>query len=604
MSSSSATSAIRSSCRPLASVDPVGGLDDLAAAQSGRCGCGSALTLAQRRRRGASGRRPPVRLVTEPEPAVVLFERNVRASLDPSTRRSTTKAFVAPTTWRDRPDAGVLPSGHRPETSGTVGLTDRQSGTDLRRSGRHGSRRDVRGGHLDALIARAEAALIARTRRSHELHVAAAAHLPGGVASSWQDAPPCPVFIDRASGSRMWDVDGTEYVDMHAGFGTTLAGHGHPAHRRGDRRPCAAGTHFAQPVPDIIPVAAELARRFGLPMWRFTNSGTESTLAAVHLMRAATGRTRLIKVEGPYHGHHDTVQVSVFPDARGLRPARPPDHRPRARRRAAEVADLVHVVPFGRLDAVRRVLLEHPGEIAGMIVEPVMMNIGVVAAAPRLPRRAADAAAHPRRPAHVRRGQDRPDDRPRRRHRALRRRARHRVPRQGARRRRAVRRDRRHGRGDGAHHRRRVRAGRHVQRQPADDGRGQGACCSRSSPPPPTRHSTSCATSSSSGPTSSNRHHLPGYVSAFGAKGAIVFSPVPIRDYRDFCRYDARYGHGHWLYQHDGGVFLPPWGKMEQWTLSVQHGPATSPSSSPTSSGSPRPDRAERPPAGVSRQRS
>jgi glutamate-1-semialdehyde 2,1-aminomutase len=70
------------------------------------------------------------------------------------------------------------------------------------------------------------------------------------------------------------------------------------------------------------------------------------------------------------------------------------------------------------------------------------------------------------------------------------------------------------------------------------------------------------------------RHRLPGYVSAFGAKGAVVFSPTPIRDYRDFLRYDARYGHAHWLYQHNGGVFLPPWGKMEQWTLSVQHAAA------------------------------
>ena len=67
------------------------------------------------------------------------------------------------------------------------------------------------------------------------------------------------------------------------------------------------------------------------------------------------------------------------------------------------------------------------------------------------------------------------------------------------------------------------------------------------------------------------RHRLPGYVSAFGAKGAVVFSPVRIRDYRDFLDYDDRYGHAHWLYQHNGGVFLPPWGKMEQFTLSVQH---------------------------------
>ena len=96
----------------------------------------------------------------------------------------------------------------------------------------------------------------------------------------------------------------------------------------------AQGTHFAQPVPDIIPVAAELGRRFGLPLWRFTNSGTESTLAAIHLMRAATGRTHLIKVEGSYHGHHDTVQVSVFPEPADFGPPDRPATVPRARRRA------------------------------------------------------------------------------------------------------------------------------------------------------------------------------------------------------------------------------------------------------------------------------
>ena len=175
----------------------------------------------------------------------------------------------------------------------------------------------------------------------------------------------------------MWDVDGNEYVDLHAGFGTMIAGHGHPAIVAAVSERVGAGTHFAQPVPDVIPVAAELARRFGLPMWRFANSGTEATLAAVHLMRAATGRNQIIKVEGSYHGHHDAVQVSVYPDA-GL-PARPTARLgARARRRAAGIAAITHVVPFGRLDAVRRVLLDHPGPIAGMIIEPVMMNIGVV----------------------------------------------------------------------------------------------------------------------------------------------------------------------------------------------------------------------------------
>ncbi len=316
----------------------------------------------------------------------------------------------------------------------------------------------VHDGHLDALdtlIAREEAALRARTSRSHELHAAAAGHLPGGVASSWQDAPPCPVFLDRGRGSHVWDVDGTEYVDMHAGFGATLAGHGHPAIVAAVTARVAAGTHFAQPVPDIVPVATELARRFGLPMWRFTNSGTESTLAAIHLMRAATGRTHLIKVEGSYHGHHDAVQVSVFPDAADFGS---PDRPATVREHGAvppEVAGLVHVVPFGRVDAVRRVLLEHPGAIAGMIVEPVMMNIGVVPPPPGYLDELRTVLHQARRAAHVRRGEDRAHHRAGRGHRALRRRARHRVPGQGARRGRAVRRDRWHGRGDGADHHRR-----------------------------------------------------------------------------------------------------------------------------------------------------
>ena len=98
-----------------------------------------------------------------------------------------------------------------------------------------------------------------------------------------------------------------------------------PGHRRGGPRPrVARGTHFAQPTEDSIVVADNLAERFGQPLWRFGNSGTESTMDAVHLMRAATGRDRILKVEGCYHGHHDSVMVSVLPEVDD-------DHRPRRR---------------------------------------------------------------------------------------------------------------------------------------------------------------------------------------------------------------------------------------------------------------------------------
>ena len=94
------------------------------------------------------------------------------------------------------------------------------------------------------------------------------------------------------------------------------------------RHQVSLGTHFAQPTEAAIEVAEELSARFGLPLWRFVNSGTEATMDAVHLMRAFTGRDLIIKVEGCYHGHHDSVQVSVAPDLHDAGPAAPPGGRP------------------------------------------------------------------------------------------------------------------------------------------------------------------------------------------------------------------------------------------------------------------------------------
>ena len=119
----------------------------------------------------------------------------------------------------------------------------------------------------------------------------------------------------------MYDVDGTEYVDLHAGYGAMLAGHGHPAIVAAVSERVGRGTHFAQPTEDAIVVAELLAARFGLPLWRFGNSGTEATMDAVHLMRAATGRDLIVKVEGSYHGHHDSRDGELLQRTRRARPA-------------------------------------------------------------------------------------------------------------------------------------------------------------------------------------------------------------------------------------------------------------------------------------------
>src|SRR5262245_38606700 len=120
---------------------------------------------------------------------------------------------------------------------------------------------------LDELIAQQEQLLLARTTESARLTRDASPHLAGGVASSWQAAPPCPVWVDHGLGARVWDVDGTEYVDLHNGFGAMLVGHAHPAVVRAVQARIERGSHFAQPTEDVITVSTELARRFGLPLW-------------------------------------------------------------------------------------------------------------------------------------------------------------------------------------------------------------------------------------------------------------------------------------------------------------------------------------------------
>ena len=159
-----------------------------------------------------------------------------------------------------------------------------------------------------------------RQPRSTELIAQAGEHLAGGATSNWQIAEPQAVWMSHGKGSKVYDVDGNEYVDMHGGYGASIAGHAHPAIVEAVSDRVRRGTHFAQPTEDAIWIAGELSRRFDLPLWRFANSGTEATMDAVHLARALTGRDLIIKVEGCYHGHHDSVQVSVLPEADEIGP--------------------------------------------------------------------------------------------------------------------------------------------------------------------------------------------------------------------------------------------------------------------------------------------
>jgi glutamate-1-semialdehyde 2,1-aminomutase len=377
--------------------------------------------------------------------------------------------------------------------------------------------------------------------------------------------------MSHGAGSKIYDVDGTEYVDMHGGYGASIAGHAHPAIVAAVTDRVRRGTHFAQPTEDAIWNAGELARRFGLPQWRFANSGTEATMDAVHLARSVTGRDLIIKVEGCYHGHHDSVQVSVLPEADEVGPRDHPTGGPGNSGIPSAITDLVVIVPFNDPEAVARALAEHPGQIAGMIVEPAMMNAGIIPpddgylAAIRNLLHTAGAllifdevkTGFTTGPAGITGLSGVTPD--------------------------MVCLAKALGGGISVA----AIGGTTAVMSAIADGRYEQVGTFNGNPlaMAATRANLSevlneagyaqldrlAARLRSSLEATIAEHGYGWRVVSIGAKGCVTFRSEPVREFRDFLQIDTGIGHLHWLMQHNGGVFLPPWGKIEQWLLSVQH---------------------------------
>jgi glutamate-1-semialdehyde 2,1-aminomutase len=395
--------------------------------------------------------------------------------------------------------------------------------------------------------------------------------LAGGATSNWQIADPQAVWISHGLGSQIYDVDGTAYSDFHGGYGVGLAGHAHPAIVRAVQERVTRGTHFAQPTEDAIAVAEELRRRWGLPLWRFANSGTEATMDAVHLMRAATGRERIIKVEGCYHGHHDSVQVSVLPDPADMGPVESPASVREGTAVPGAMVDLVDVVPFNDLDAVRRVLEARPGEIAGMLLEPLMMNAGVIPPEPGYLAALVDLLhEHDALIAfdEVKTGLT--------------------VGPGGVTAREGVTPDlvclaKAMGGGistaaiGGTEALMGLIADGTYEQVGTFNGNPLAMAAARAMLTEVVTESAYAHLDHLAGRMREGieaiiaDRDLPWHVVTAGAKGCIAFRAEPIRSYRDFLGVDERLGQAHWLVQHNGNVFLPPWGKIEQWLISVQH---------------------------------
>ncbi|MCW3046723.1 MAG: glutamate-semialdehyde aminotransferase [Solirubrobacterales bacterium] len=237
-------------------------------------------------------------------------------------------------------------------------------------------------GRIQELTQREERRLNERTGRSKAMYDRANRVLSGGVASSYQVRDPWPIYLERGEGPVVWDVDGNRMYDFHNGFGSMVQGHAHPAVGHAIAERYKRGTHFAAPTEDAVVVAEELTARWrGLSRWRYTNSGSEATMDAIRIARALTGRDTVMKIFGSYHGHHDTVMVSI-----GVAYDQIGDHEnlaslPYGAGIPQATVDMTVAVPFNDAGAMERRIerLDAEGrKPACVIMEAAMMNLGVV----------------------------------------------------------------------------------------------------------------------------------------------------------------------------------------------------------------------------------
>ncbi len=211
--------------------------------------------------------------------------------------------------------------------------------------------------------------------RSQQLYEESLQYLPGGVNSpvrAFRAVDRHPIFIDHAKGAYLYDADGNQYIDYVCSWGPCILGHAHPRVVRAVQRTCEGGLTFGTPTEQELTLAKLIrACMPSMEVSRLVNSGTEAVMSAVRLARGFTGRDKIIKFRGCYHGHSDGLLVKAgsgaltqsAPDSLGV---------------PADYAKLTLVAEYNHPESVERLFAEHPGEIAALLVEPVAANMGVV----------------------------------------------------------------------------------------------------------------------------------------------------------------------------------------------------------------------------------
>jgi glutamate-1-semialdehyde 2,1-aminomutase len=228
------------------------------------------------------------------------------------------------------------------------------------------------------LVQRMREAYERRTRRSEELFKQAQRYTPFGVHSNYRYIEPYPLYCSRSQGSRIWDADGNEYVDFNMGFGALVTGHAHPLLVQAIKERAERGVMLGFEFEGTHELARLICERFGVDMVKFSSTGLEATQHAVRLARAYTGRRKVLKFEGCYHGSHDSLLVSVKPQRARAGHARKPRPVPASQGIHEGILANTLVAPFNDLEAVEEIMRRHGNDVAAIILEPIPMNMGFV----------------------------------------------------------------------------------------------------------------------------------------------------------------------------------------------------------------------------------
>ena len=220
-------------------------------------------------------------------------------------------------------------------------------------------------------------------QRSKEWYQRAQRSLVEGVNSPSRGAAvyaPVPVVLERGHGSRVWDLDGNEYVDFMMSFGALIQGHAHPKIVEIVSRTMAEGSHFAAATPAEAEAGERLRSMVpSAEAVRFTNSGSEAAMLALRLARAHTGRTKFLKFEGHYHGWYDPYCLNGHSHpAHELGPKENPTRFPDSEGIPATTFDDVVLAPWNDLEALENILRRHGSDLAAIITEPIMANMGCI----------------------------------------------------------------------------------------------------------------------------------------------------------------------------------------------------------------------------------